>query len=498
MGFNNGADGAPSVTAEDRLRMIRVWTVIGFIIVFVCVVMALGYVGPAIEFLAVGIIVGFICSPLVNWLETKGVGRALGAIIALVVVLGVAGGVVALLGPAFTEQLTTLLERVPGYFREMQEWVRSLFERYGTSDTADLQANMTGIVETLSTMGSRFATDLAGQISTGLLPNIMNVVNTLFMFFLGIVLAYWLARDYPKIVREFAIIAGPSHQDDLTLMLAVVSRSMGGYMRGIVITSLVGGGLAFLGFTLVGQPYAPLMGILTGLFHFVPVIGPWISAAIATVTALFVSPICALWTLIVAMIAENITDNVVSPVVMRSAVQVHPAMSLLALVVGSSLGGAIGMAISIPVSAAIKGVFIYYFETRTGRQLVSYDGAIFQGTPFRHPDGSPAPSFDALDDDHFFATSRLVPETEAPDVVAEKNPDPPKPSVGELVRQHAEEAKALLKSDEAKAHRHRHKDGEDRADAGTSDGPSSEDGQDAAPVEKAPTDDNEGNGRKTE
>lgn len=430
-------------SAVDRLRLVRVWTAIGFILVFIFAVWGLGYLAPAIEFLAVGIIVGFICSPIVNWLEGKGMGRALGAILALVFVLGVAVAVVSVLGPAFTEQLSTLLERVPGYFREMQEWVRSLFERYGSADTADLQQNMTGMLEGLSTMGSRFATDMASQVSSGILPNLMNMVNIMFMFFLGLVLAYWLARDYPKIVRELAIIAGPEHQDDLMLLLAVASRSMGGYMRGIVITSIVGGALAFIGFTIVGQPYAPLMGILTGLLHFIPVVGPWISAAIATVTALFVSPICAFWTLVAGIVAENVTDNVVSPVVMRSAVQVHPALSLLAIVVGSSLGGAVGMAISIPVSAAIKGVFIYYFETRTGRQLVSRTGALFQGTPYRHADGSPAPSCDALDDDHFFATSRLVPDPVGPDVMAEGGPDP-KPDVTQVIRRRAAEAASLL------------------------------------------------------
>lgn len=424
-----GTSPRQPLTSIDRLRMIRVWTVIGAIVIFVCVVAALGHLGPAIEFLAVGCIVGFICSPIVNALERRGVGRAIGALIALVAVVAVAIGVAALLGPPFVDQLLNLLERIPTYLREIQRWLQGLFEEYGSSETANLEQNMTGIVSALSSMGASFATDMASQISQGILPNLMNMVNVLFMFFLGLVMAYWLAREYPTIVREFAIIAGPSHQKDLTLLLAVMSRSMGGYMRGIVITSMVGGALAFIGFLIVGQPYAPLMGILTGILHFIPVIGPWFSAAIATVTALFVSPACALWTLVVAMIAENITDNVVSPVVMRSAVQVHPAMSLLALVIGSSLGGAIGMAISIPVSAAIKGVFIYYFETRTGRQIVSYDGAIFQGTPYHHADGTPAPSFDALDDDHFYDTSRLL--GPGPEAKATPSQDPDDPHAGQ-------------------------------------------------------------------
>ena len=91
----------------------------------------------------------------------------------------------------------------------------------------------------------------------------------------------------------------------------------------------------------------------------------------------------ALWTLVVTMVAQNVTDNVISPKVMQSSVQVHPVMSLTALVIGSALMGAIGMVVAIPLCAALKGIFVYYFENETGRQLVAYDGAVFKGTPYR-------------------------------------------------------------------------------------------------------------------
>ena len=62
----------------------------------------------------------------------------------------------------------------------------------------------------------------------------------------------------------------------------------------------------------------------------------------------------ALWTLVVTMVAQNVTDNVISPKVMQSSVQVHPIMSLTALVIGSALMGPIGMIIAIPLCAALK------------------------------------------------------------------------------------------------------------------------------------------------
>lgn len=405
-----GFSAFQNMSAIDRLRMVRVWTVVGAIIILMAVFSALGHLGPVILFLAVSIILGFICSPIVNFLENHSVSRTIGAAIALIVVLGALVGIVALLGPPATEQFLSLLNRVPAYMHEVQVWLKSLFDNSDSISMFGISANIQTLWDSFTTWGTKMASETATEITNGLLPSVMNTANNIFMFFLGIICAYWLAADYPTIVKEFSIIAGPKHRKDLSLLLAVTSRSMGGYMRGIVITSAVGGFLAFVGFLIVGQPYAPLMGIITMLFHFVPVVGPWFSAAIATITAFIVSPICALWTLIVAIVAENVTDNLISPLVMKKTVQVHPAMSLLAIVIGSALGGAVGVAVSIPISAAIKGVFIYYFETKTDRQIVSYNGAFFQGTPFVNGNGSIVPSADALDDDNFYDTSRLVSE----------------------------------------------------------------------------------------
>ncbi len=432
--------------ARDRRRLVRIGIVVGAIAIFASALYALGFLLPTLEFLAVGCIVGFIMSPIVNWLEDRKVGRPVGAIIALVVILGVVIGAIAILGPITIEQLVSLLRKVPDYLSEAEHWLTQQVQALASDGFGGIEQNIQALVDYITSSTSRLASDLLGQISGGLLPNIMGFANGVMMFFLGLILAYWLAVDYPRIFKELATITGPDRQEDVTLLFAVLSRSVGGYMKSVVITSVIDGVLSGLGFWIVGQPYAMLMGILTGVLHVIPVVGPIISAALATVTALTVSPFCAFWTLIMAVIAENITDNIIGPVIMRSTVSVHPAFSLLAIVVGSTLGGPVGMIISIPISAAIKGVFIYYFETRTHRQLVSYDGAIFQGTPFRHPDGSPAPSFDALDDDNFFATSRLIPEEDSKHikVKAQKRPQGSEVHISDLIRRHADEARSIF------------------------------------------------------
>ena len=131
---------------------------------------------------------------------------------------------------------------------------------------------------------------------------------------------------------------------------------------------------------------AAIAGIAMGLFHIIPVVGVWAAAFLAVALAVFTSPALAVWTLLVAVVAMNVTDNLVGPI------QVHPVLSFVAISCGQALAGIPGMIVAVPLCAALKGGFIYFFERRTGRQIVSYDGVLFQSTPFTDSEGEPAPS----------------------------------------------------------------------------------------------------------
>lgn len=405
-----------------RLTLLRVWIVVGAIVIGAAVLNVLGVLAPVLQFLAVGSLVAFVEAPIVNALERRGVPRGIGALVGLVAVLAVVVCVVAVIAPVFVEQIMEILVRLPSQLRGLGDWLTQLSREFSALAKSGWADELDTALRSLANVATGYVTDIAGDMGKGVFPLISATASTLFVCFLGLVLAYWLARDYPKIHREIAAIAGDEKETGYRFMVAIVSRSVGGYMRGMVVTSFVGGLLAFIGFMIIGHPYAALMGVLTGLLHLIPVVGPWISSLIATIIALFTDPMLALWTLIVTVVAQNITDNIVSPKVMQSSVQVHPAMSLTALVVGSALMGPIGMVVAIPFCAAAKGLFVYYFESETRRQLVSYDGAIFQGTPYVDEDGEPVPAFDALGDDKFAADSELIDDDAVPNATAAPKP----------------------------------------------------------------------------
>lgn len=418
---------------QAKRRAVVAWGVVGIIAVVLLALRGLALIWPAVRLILVGCIVGFMCSPLTNRLEDRGFSRGLAAFLSLLLIIGVVTAAALLLGGPLVEQILVLLRTIPAYFAQAQAAITEFWSEYGSTQTASVQITVNQVFSSLSSMGTSLAGDLARTISSGLVSNISSLISAFVTFFLGLILAFWLAKDYPTIVQELGAIAGPDRSQDMTLMLAVLSRSMGGYMRGAVVTAIANGVLSYLGFAMLGHPFAGLMGIATGVLHVVPVVGPIISGVAAVALALFSSPMLAVWTLVVTVVATNITGNLIQPLVMQSAVKIHPVLSLVGIIVGSALGGALGMVVAIPLTAAIRGVFVYYYETKTGRQIVSYDGALFRSTPYYDMEGNILPTYDALDDDKFFLNTRLIAREAAPDAEAGQRPEGMRRTIADLV-----------------------------------------------------------------
>ncbi len=349
---------------DTRILTLRIWGVVGCIVIAAVIFNLMGILAPVIEFLAVGSIIAFVMSPITNWLEHHGVGRGLGSLIALIVVVAVLVGVVCILSPILLGQIMEVLSRLPEQLRVAGGDLNEMLSHAKTLNNTPLKEYLDDNLSSLVAVASKYVSQIAAELGRGVFPLITNTASQLFVIFLGLVLAYWMACDYPRMHHEICTIIGQEKETSYRFMVAILSRSVGGYMRGMVVTSICGGFLAFIGFMIIGHPYAALMAIFTGIMHLVPVVGPWVSAAIATVLGFMFSPMLALWTLIVTMVAQNVTDNVISPKVMQSSVQVHPIMSLTALVIGSALMGPIGMIIAIPLCAASRAFSSTTLRTR--------------------------------------------------------------------------------------------------------------------------------------
>ena len=374
---------------KARRRVLTVWTIVGAILLTGVLVYLFNLLSVPVGIVIWTVVIVFCLRGPVNKLEKLGVPRLAGTAIAYVlmfVVLALVG--LLMFSPAFGvgDQFTNLIQSVPGYIQTIANWGNDLYARYADvlqNDT--VQGWITDAFNALVAWASTFARDSAsGVVAIG-----TGVVNTFVALGFALVVAFWMLMELPDLGRESERLVGPKHREDLEMLHVTFTRVMGGYIKGTLLQcAIIGVGCVVL-FGVIGIPNYAALGGIAGLLNIIPIVGPWLGGALAAVVGVFVSPWIALVALLGTIAIQQIVYTFVSPKIMANSVDVHPALTLIALMAGSAIGGAmsgftgslVGMLASIPAVAVAKSVFVYYFEKRTGRQLVAKDGVFFQGTP---------------------------------------------------------------------------------------------------------------------
>jgi predicted PurR-regulated permease PerM len=220
----------------------------------------------------------------------------------------------------------------------------------------------------------------------------------------ALVIAFWILMELPRMGAELKRIIPDRYAADAHFLHVTCTTILGGYIRATLIQCCVIGLCCGILFAIVGIPNAPALGVITGVLNIIPIVGPWLGGSVAAITAVFVSPLVAVIALAGTIAIQHIVYTFVSPRIMANSVNIHPALTLVAMVVGGAigtamsgvLGGVVGMLLSIPATAVLQACFVYYFEQRTGRRIVSPDGVLFKS---RHSGTAPHPFEDATNMD---------------------------------------------------------------------------------------------------
>jgi len=138
-----------------------------------------------------------------------------------------------------------------------------------------------------------------------------------------------------------------------------LTRINGQYIRGNLLISLICGIIIFFGLLILHVPFAASLALFAAITDLLPLIGGIVGAAPAVIIGFAVSPVIGLLVLALFLIYQMIENNILSPNVYNQALDISPALSFIAVIVGASLFGMLGAFIALPVAASIPTIIKY-------------------------------------------------------------------------------------------------------------------------------------------
>ena len=319
------------------------WRVVarGILLVFGLILLALlvRELQTVIVQLLLAILLAAALSPMVDRLTrrtTAGQPSRLGrgvaaALVSLGGALIVALGSVAVLSTALPD-LAGLAINLPTYANRIQAAVDQL-----AAANPELAARVAAALPSISdmagpAMGVVTQAPRLVSVATGVFSTVLHVLFTLF-------LALYLTIDGERI-RRYAIDLLPADRHDQALDLTErIGIRLGAWARGEALLGAIIGGLTWIGATLIGLPYAAALALIAGIGELVPTLGPIFAAIPLIAVGLLSSPMQGLLALILAVVVQQLENNLIVPRVMGHAVELHPVVVMVAILAGGELLG---------------------------------------------------------------------------------------------------------------------------------------------------------------
>jgi predicted PurR-regulated permease PerM len=346
------------------------------------------------------LVLAYIQHPLVSRLERRGLSRTLAVF--LLAVPGVVGiALVVMVGiPALGEQIAAFITNVPGYLQaftlQVERWQATLQRRdLPYLDEEALLARLRAIQpEAVMAYLQERQAQLARAAWQGVLGvgrGVGSVLSLLSYVFLTPILTFYLLRDWGHLQGSLAGLVPAGQQGRVLGFFREYDRLLSGYLRGQFLAAAIVGVLTWLGFLVLGFPYALLLGVVAGVFNVIPYMGLVASLVPALVIALFSgSVLLSLGKIALVFAVVQVLDgSVIGPRIVGEAVGLHPVWVILALAVSGYFFGFVGLLIAVPLAVLVKLLLASALTRYRGSTLFTGGAKLATGEPVG-PEAGPA------------------------------------------------------------------------------------------------------------
>ena len=368
MAQQDRSDFAPQSASQQA--WVR-WRRTGLVAIAIVVVLGLLYVARGALFpFIISIVLAQLLYPAVVFLEERMPGRNRSPEAARIVsILSIYLGFVAILAvvlylsiPPLFHEAQDLAASFPELFERsratLESWSREITERI----PADLRAQLEETVAGAGDVVTDAALSIIGRTASGVANAVTLVIGLAIVPFL----LFYILKDRENVVGGIYAMLPPRGRRHTRNVVLMVNEVVGSYVRAQLLSALIVGVLVFVGLAVLDIEFAAVLGLVAGLFALIPIIGPLLGAVPGLLVALASSPEKIIWVALVYLGVQLIENNLIAPRLQGSAVRLNPAIIIATLVLASEVAGLWGVIVAVPLVAATRDVFVYFYNEWSG------------------------------------------------------------------------------------------------------------------------------------
>jgi predicted PurR-regulated permease PerM len=353
--------------SPDRFVWFRpraVLSVIGVLLGVAIILEVLWVTRSVLIWVLIALFLAMALNPAVDFLVNRGFRRGLAVAIVFVGAILVIVGIAATFVPTLVREVDDFANAVPGYIDDITRGrgrLGFLERNYHIVERARQALEKSGVGGVLGLSST------ALSVTKSIINTVVAVVTiaflTLFMLLEG---PAWVERVYGLIPEE--------SQPRWRKVGGDIYRTVGGYVSGNLLISLIAGVSSTIVLLGLGVPYAVALGLVVGILDLVPLAGATIAAVIVCAVAFLHSTTGGIVLIVFFILYQQLENHVLQPLVYGRTVQLSPLVVLIAVLMGAELAGVIGALGAIPVAGSLQVVLIDWLDHRRERSAARAAG----------------------------------------------------------------------------------------------------------------------------
>ena len=251
--------------------------------------------------------------------------------------------------PIFIEQVKELVSQLPEIQNNMEQ-------RFSTLNT-QLELLPDGIHHGIDD-GLKNLEAVLRRLMVNILEALGQVLSNIMVLIVVPFLVFYLLNDVEAIQKIIIFLVPRKKRKLIVKLWKDIDQSLGEYIRGQILVSLIVGIGCFIGYTLLGLPYSLFLALIVAVANIIPYFGPYIGAAPAILVAILREPSLIIWVVVINAFMQIIEGNILSPWIVGKRLHIHPIFIIFALLLGAEIGGVVGLILAVPIFVVLKVIVV--------------------------------------------------------------------------------------------------------------------------------------------